>query len=156
MLRWNHLMVVFLLAGCQPVSMYYQPGVTVAKAENDRLDCDVEALREAPVANEVQQTPAVWIPGRQICDASGSCYFREGYYEPGEIYSFDTNGTLRRQVLDRCMARKGYQSVAIPACPQSVVNAAPPRTANARMPTLTQNSCSISYSDGSYQIVNRG
>jgi len=135
--------------------MYYQPGLSIAKAENDTLDCEVAALRDAPVANQVRQAPGFFVPRTRSCTASGACYYRGGYWEPGPIYSVDVNAGLRPQLTDRCMAQKGYAPVSIPACPQSVADAAPAR-ATTTLPQLSANSCSIRNSDGTVQIVNQG
>lgn len=149
------LLATLLVSGCQPLSLYYRPGVTVAKMEDDRLTCRVAALKDAPVANQIRRDPSIYIPPRQYCNAAGACTIRGGYWEPGRIYEVDVNAQLRGQLADRCMARLGYTPVSLPACPQSVANAAPP-SATTRLPALTPNSCAIRNDDGSFQIVNRG
>ena len=155
MRAWVWIITLVVLGACQPVSMYYRPGVTVAKANDDRLDCEVSALRDAPVATQIRQQPSFYVPPRQYCDASGNCYVRGGYWEPGRVYTVDVNAGLRRQLTDRCMAQKGYAPVSIPPCPPSVADAAP-RGATTVLPALTANSCSIRNNDGTFQIVNRG
>ena len=148
-------LIAFMMAACQPVSMYYRPGVTVTKANEDSLNCEVSALKDAPVVQQIRQTPSTYIPPRQYCTADGRCSIRGGYWEPGRVYTVDVNAQLRRRLTDRCMAASGYVPVSIPACPQSVANATPPGLTNV-LPELTENSCSIRNDDGSFQIVNRG
>ncbi|WP_290560887.1 hypothetical protein [Aestuariivita sp.] len=149
------LCILLILSGCAPLSIYHRAGVPVAKMEDDRLTCEVEALRDAPVANQVRQGPAQYIPPRQYCDANGNCVTRGGYWEPGAIYTVDVNRGLRARLLDRCMAQQGYRPVTIPLCPQSIASAAPP-AATTTLPPLTANSCAIRNRGGTWQIVNRG
>ncbi len=149
------LIAVMTLSACQPLSIYYREGVSVAKADDDRLNCQVASLKDAPVASQTRYEPGYYIPPRQICDAYGYCRYSGGYWTPGRTYTVDVNASLRRQLTDRCMARKGYQPVSIPLCPQSVENAAP-IAATRTLPTLTPSSCAIKNPDGSFLIVNRG
>ena len=149
------LLAVMTLSACQPLSMYYRAGVSVAKADDDRLNCQVASLKDAPVATQIRREPGYYIPPRQVCNSAGACTYRGGYWTPGRTYTVDVNASLRRQLTDRCMAQKGYQPVSIPACPQSVADAAPV-AATRTLPTLTPSSCTIRNPDGTFQIVNRG
>ncbi|WP_050928462.1 hypothetical protein [Aestuariivita boseongensis] len=149
------LILVALLGACQPMSIYYRAGVSVAKAEDDKLNCEVAALKDAPVATQIRREPSVFVPPRQICNAAGVCTVRGGYWLPGRTYTVDVNASLRGRLVDRCMAQKGYQPVSIPPCPQSVADAAP-GGATRTLPTLTPSSCVIRNPDGSFLIVNRG
>lgn len=149
------LPALLLLAACGPMSIYYRPGVSVTRMQNDTTKCEVAALKDAPVATQVRQRPPIFFPGRRICNGSGNCYMSPGYWADGGIYTIDTNQDLRNRVLDMCMTNKGYQPVSIPACPDSFRNKVLP-TATTQLPTLTSNSCVIRYNDGQWQIVNRG
>lgn len=144
-----------VLAACGPLSIYYRPGVTVSRMQNDQLNCEVSALRDAPVATQIRQRPPIFFPGRRWCDASGACYSQPGYWVDGGVYTVDTNADLRARVLNQCMAQKGYQPVDVPPCPVSVVNAATPGQTS-KLPPLTPASCVIKNNDGSWQIVDRG
>ena len=62
-----------VLYACGPVSFYHKPGVEVARMQRDQTECQVRALKDAPVANQVQRGAPVYYPGRRICNA-GSCY----------------------------------------------------------------------------------
>lgn len=140
-------------AACGPLSIYYQPGVSVSRMQTDTTKCEVQALKDAPVANEIRQTPPIYFPGGYYCSGSGACWTRPGYWGGGQIYTVDTNRNLRARVLDLCMADRGYQPVSIPPCSQSVKNkAAPGRTTT--LPDLTAGSCFIRNEDKTYQIVN--
>ena len=143
---------ILMLAACAPLSIYYRPGVSVARMQDDQINCEVRALKDAPVANQVRQRPPIYFPGRQYCNAGG-CYYSPGYWIDGGIYTVDVNQDLRERVADQCMARKGYQPVSVPLCNASVKSAVTPQQTRT-LPTLTENTCSIRYDDGSWQIVN--
>ncbi|MFA3915516.1 hypothetical protein [Ruegeria hyattellae] len=140
-----------MLAGCGPLSLYYQPGVSVTRQQNDTTRCEVQALEEVPVNTQIRQAPPVYYPGDRYCNR-GQCWRGNSYWAPGPVYSVDANKTLRAKVLDLCMADKGYQPVSIPACSQSVKSQVPPgRTTT--LPQLSSNSCFVRNDDRSYQIV---
>ena len=141
-----------VLSGCGPVSMYYQPGVAVSRLDTDHTNCEVSALRDAPVANQIRRDPSIFIPSRSYCNSAGSCYTRPGYWVHGDIYTVDVNAGLRQRVLDQCMQQKGYQQVSIPRCSQAVQNATP-SAATQSLPALTEASCMIRYNDDQFQIV---
>jgi hypothetical protein len=145
---------LLLLAACGPMSIYYRPGVSVTRMQNDTTNCQVAALKDAPVATQIRQRPPIFFPGRNICNASGDCYVTPGYWADGGIYTVDTNQDLRNRVLDMCMAKKGYQPVTLPACPSSAKNSVP-AVATTKLPTLTSKSCVIRYNDDNWQIVNQ-
>ncbi|WP_424986726.1 hypothetical protein [Microbulbifer sp. S227A] len=150
------LMMRIIVAGmmvgaCGPLSLYYRPGAEVSRMQTDATRCEVDALRDAPVANEIRQRPPVYFPGNRYCTGNG-CYYNPGYWVDGGLYSVDVNQDLRRRVMDICMAEKGYQPVSIPRCAANVASAAP-RVATSTLPTLARNSCAIRYDDGSWQIV---
>ncbi len=142
------------LIGCLPVSIYYAEGVSVAKRDRDNLECDVAALRDAPVANQTRQSAPIFVPGR-ACDRHGRCYRSGGYWVPGDVYTVDVNASLRKRVKAQCMADRGYRPVEIPACPVGVANAAPPGKTTI-LPRLGPQSCVIRNDDGSLQIVTQG
>ena len=150
------LSALLLLAACaSPLSIYYRPGVSVARMQTDQTRCQVSALRDAPVATQVRQHPPIYLPGRRICDSSGACYTEPGYWVDGGIYTVDPNADLRARLETMCMAAKGYQPVSIPPCPSAVAEAVTPARTR-QLPTLSENSCAIRNQDGSWQIVTRG
>lgn len=148
------LLFCFFLIGCLPVSTYYAEGVSVAKRDRDDLECDVAALRDAPVANQTRQSAPIYVPSRS-CDRRGRCYRRGGYWVPGDIYTVDVNAGLRNRIKAQCMADRGYRPVEIPACPLAVANAAP-AGATTVLPRLGPQSCAIRNDDGSLLIVTQG
>ncbi|QBF31740.1 hypothetical protein CFI11_10980 [Thalassococcus sp. S3] len=155
MFRFMIITIPLLVGACSPLNIYHQTGVSVTQLRTDETSCDVRALRDAPVANQIRRTPARYIPPRQFCDSDGNCYSRGGFWEPGEIYTVDVNQDLRRRVKDQCMMGKGYRAVSIPPCPQAVADAAP-SAVTGTLPRLTETSCVIRNRDRSWQIVNQG
>lgn len=141
------------LSGCDTsLTTFYKPGVAVSRMQNDQTTCEVQALKDAPVANEVRQRAPVFYPGRQVCNSSGQCWTNPGYWVPGGFYTVDVNTDLRNRVVDMCMAGKGYEPVTIPACAPQVKSAVAPRQTTA-LPTLGPTTCVIKYPDKSWQIV---
>lgn len=143
-----------LTAACLPLRTYYAEGVSIAMLERDNTQCDVVALRDAPVANVVRQGPPRFIRTRH-CNSAGQCSTSGGYWIPGDVYTVDTNADLRARVKGQCMADRGYRPVEIPACPAGVARAAP-EGQTITLPTLNETSCVIRNQDSSIQIVNRG
>ncbi|MEP2027876.1 MAG: hypothetical protein ABJI96_04095 [Paracoccaceae bacterium] len=146
---------LLLLGACAPFETYYKTGASVAKLQTDTTNCEVKALRDAPVANQVRQSAPYYIPGRTYCDGNGRCHRNTGYWVPGRVYTVDVNAPLRLKVLDQCMARKGYQRTEIPVCSTSVARSVPAAITRT-LPTLTPNSCVIRNEGGSWQIVTVG
>jgi len=145
--------IALVLSSCGPVAMYYREGVSVSRLDTDRTRCEVEALKDAPVANQVRQNPPIFIPGNRVCNAAGACYYEPGYWVGGGIYTVDVNADLRGRVMDMCMAGKGYQPVSLPRCTQAVKSAAVPQ-ATVQLPRLTESTCVIVNDNGTWQIVN--
>ena len=146
------LPLLLLLPACANMSLYHKPGAPVARMQTDSTNCEVEALRKAPVANQIRQAPPIFFPGHTVCDSSGNCWTTPGYWVDGGIYSVDVNRNLRARLTDMCMARKGYAPVTLQRCPPAVAAAAP-RRQTTTLPALTAQSCVIRYGDGSWQIV---
>lgn len=120
--------------------------------QTDQTNCEVRALKDAPVANQVRQRPPIYIPGNRYCNSAG-CYYTPGYWVDGGIYTVDVNADLRARVLDQCMAGKGYQPVSVPLCSQTVKSQVAPAQTQ-KLPQLGPNACAIRYDDGHWQIVN--
>lgn len=139
------------LAACGPLSIYSKPGASVSRMQNDTLNCEVKALKDAPVANEVRQSPPIYFPAARFCGI-GNCYYRPGYWGGGQIITVDTNKDLRSRVLDQCMAQKGYQPAIVPRCSAAVAAQVKPAITQT-LPPLTKTSCSVFNQDGTWQIV---
>lgn len=143
------------LAACADLQTYYKPGASVERLNRDTLACEVKALKDVPSSLVVRRLPPVYIPGKRVCDGDGNCSRGRGYYVPGGVERYDPNDGLRLRVERQCMADRGYAPVSIPACPDGVARAAVPK-ATTRLPQLTEASCVIRNSDGSFQIITRG
>ncbi|HCE69879.1 hypothetical protein KQ247_19325 [Ruegeria pomeroyi] len=146
------LAATVILTGCGPLSIYYREGVSVTRQQSDTLDCEVKALRDAPVANKVQQSPPIFYPGRTVCNAAGQCYTTPGSWAPGSVYTVDVNSGLRARVEQQCMAAKGYAPVELPRCREAVAAQVQP-VRGAKLPALGPTSCVVTYQDGSFQVV---
>ncbi|MCV6585329.1 MAG: hypothetical protein OIF47_07325 [Marinibacterium sp.] len=143
--------LVLALGACSTsLDTYYRTGGKVAQLETDMLGCEVAALKDAPVANEVRQRPPVYVPAPYYCTSGRYCY--GGYWADGGIYTVDVNKDLRIRITDQCMSEKGYKQVSIPRCSQSVSSQLPDRQTTV-MPPLTPNSCVSRNADGTYQLV---
>lgn len=142
------LLLFLVFAACGPVASFYREGVDVSRLASDQTACEVAALRDAPVANEIRQRPPIYYPPRQVCDAYGACYVYPGYWVDGPIYTVDVNKSLRDRLLTDCMAKKGYSLVSLPRCTQST-----PAQTTSRLPPLTSDSCIIPSRDGLNQII---
>ncbi len=122
--------------------------------ESDLLSCEIAALADVPVNNQIRQEPPIYIPARRYCNTNGYCYTRGGYFEQGRIYTVDVNADLRTRAETSCMANQGYVPVTIANCPNSVFWAVP-KASTTVLPRLTDRSCAVRYQDGSWQIVNQ-
>lgn len=139
------------LAACAPLSIYSKPGVSVSRMQNDTTNCEVSALKDVPIANEIRQRPPVYITGPRVC-SNGTCSYAPGYWISGGFYTVDTNLDLRGRVRDQCMAKKGYQPASIPRCSQAIQAQVKPAITKT-LPKLTETSCVVVHKDGTWQIV---
>jgi hypothetical protein len=153
------LRVVFValltLSACAPAAVYYREGVSMTKMEDDLVNCKVAAVKDAPVATQIRRGAPRYYPGYLRCNNSGQCYHTGGYFYPGEVYSVDVNAGLRRDLENRCMARKGYAPIELPRCRAGVtVAGTTDRTTRTDiMPPLSQNSCIIEGDGGRVRII---
>ncbi|WP_262386662.1 hypothetical protein ROLI_021670 [Roseobacter fucihabitans] len=147
-------LVCVALVACAPLSIYYKEGAEVTRLQTDQLNCEIAALSDVPVSNQIRQEPPVYIPSRRYCDGAGRCHIRGGFFEPGQIYTVDVNANLRGRAEGQCMAQKGYAPVTVPNCPNAVFRAAP-KGATQVLPRLSAQSCVIQYQDDTWQIVNQ-
>lgn len=149
------LILCLATGGCLPLQTYYRAGASVDRVKSDQLKCEVKALKDAPVATQTRISPPRYIAPRRYCDTQGKCVTRGGFFVPGDVYTVDVNADLRSRLEVQCMAERGYQPARIPLCPSGIARKAP-SGATKVLPTLTEKSCAIRNSDGSFQIVTRG
>lgn len=149
------LIPMMTLSACGPLSLYYREGESVSRLQTETTACQVAALKDAPVANQVRQGPPTYWPGRTYCNGHGRCYRSVGWWQPGRIYTVDVNQSLRNTVEAQCMAAKGFQPVSLPPCKSSVKSRyTPARTTT--LPPLNPSSCFVKFDDGSFQIITPG
>lgn len=144
------------LASCGPLPVYYRVGANVAQLQTDTLSCEVKALKEAPVANEIRHRPPVFYPGGQYC-SGGNCWSRPGYWVDGGTYTVDVNLGLRNRLEQSCMANRGYQLIDLPRCSQQQIAAylSQPgsQTTRGKQPKLSETSCALRLKDGTTRIL---
>ncbi|WP_293576358.1 hypothetical protein [Phaeobacter sp.] len=127
------------LLSCGPVPVYWQEDVSVQKRDRDLLSCEVNALKDAPVAIEQRQRPPVFRQGPVICHA-GTCARAPGYWADGAIYSVDVNKPLRSRLEQSCMAAKGYAEITLPRCARQRLDGA---IRPERLSALSETSCAV-------------
>ncbi|MEP2715666.1 hypothetical protein [Pseudophaeobacter sp.] len=146
-------LVLLGVTSCGPLPVYYNSGKDQARTNSDEIDCAVQALSEAPVANEIRQRAPIYYPGHRHC-GPGGCWSSPGYWVDGGTYTVDVNQGLRSQVEQRCMARKGYQRLELPRCSKEQVAALQSQPSSARRGAgLSENACAVQQSDGSTVIL---
>lgn len=150
------IMVVAPLAltACLPVKTYYREGVSVTRLDRDTLQCEVKALKAAPVANQTRVEPPQYVPPREVCDNTGKCTVRPGFFLPPETYTVDVNRSLRQRVEKQCMADRGYAPVELPACPDRVARTAS-TVPQSTLPRLNANSCAVRLDDGTFKVFTK-
>ena len=141
------LLVFLALSGCSEFSVFYKPTQEVSRMQRDVTDCEVLALRDAPVATQIRQSGPVFVGL-----GYGNGY---GYWANTNTYSIDVNEDLRNRVMGYCMADRGYQLVTIPRCSDQVALQAT-RQSTTRFPEITTHTCVIRYESGEFQLVNQG
>lgn len=102
-----------LLSGCN-YTVYHQAGKSVQDRDRDITNCDVQALRDAPVQTQIRYT-APQPRERKICDDKGNC-LTETYWTRPEPYTVDINEDLRSRVKAQCIMDQGYSQVSLPMC----------------------------------------
>lgn len=146
------ILLFFGAVSCGPKTTFHRTGASVSLMQNTLLDCQVAALKDAPVSSQIRQGPPRYIPGSSYCHKDGDCYRRAGYFAPGEVYTVDTNARLRSNLTTRCMAREGFQRVQLPRCPAGTPA---PDISNLtdEMPPLSADSCLLKLPGGGSRIV---
>ena len=145
-------LLILALTACGPLSLYYREGASVSKMQTETTDCQIKALRDAPVANQVRQSPPIYYPGRTVCNSSGQCYTTGGWWQPGHLYTVDVNKGLRNRVEAQCMAQKGYRPVSLPPCRPNVKSLVP-ASRTTTLPPLGEGACFVRFDDGTFQII---
>ena len=133
------LMLSLVATGCGPVSLFYREGASVDTVARARTACQTDALAKAPNAPELRQRAPVLVPGY------GGYY--GGYWVDGGFYTVDANAGLRGELVNQCMADKGYSRVNLDRCSGG------PATIPGTMPSLNAGACAQQVSDGSWRVA---
>ena len=152
--RSSAFSLVFLgVVACGPLPVYYNAGSDQTRTNGDTLTCKVNALKDAPVANQIRQRPPVYYPGRQYCN-DGGCWTSPGYWVDGGTYTVDVNLGLRSQLEQRCMGQKGYRRLELPRCTKEQIAALQSLPGSARRDAgLPENACAVLQSNGNTVIL---
>lgn len=113
--------VVVLAGACLPTSQayLYKTNGTVASADNDYFECELEAARGVPQDTRVGTTPVYRTPVQTNCYNVGysvQCNSTGGQVYGGDVYTYDANSELRATYFARCLAARGYNVVDLPKC----------------------------------------
>jgi hypothetical protein len=149
--------VLLGLASCGPLPVYYNATRDQAHTSSDTLACQVKALNEAPVANEIRHRAPSYYPGTRHC-SQGSCWSRPGYWVDGGSYTVDLNQGLRSRVEQSCMEQKGYSRVELPRCTKeqaAALQSQSARSSGLSKNGLSENACALRQKDGSTIILPR-
>lgn len=144
---------LLVLSGCFPVDVYHKAGGSLQRQKSDLLSCQTRALREAPADTRVARTPTYYVPARQVCKQTAqglNCHVFGGYWEGGDLYSYDANELLRAKVQEGCMRTKGYNKVRLPRCERKQIAGA---QVSAKMPQLSAASCVAQGVGGGWVIL---
>ena len=154
------------VAGCQvttedlvkqgkPIEKIYptKKGVTVAKYEDDFLDCKIEAAQRVPQNMAIGTTPVYRTPVQTQCYSTGyggvTCNQTGGQTFGGNTYSYDANDGIRSEAQLQCLARQGYRTTLIPKCSPD----AKTRPVSTTLPPLSAGTCYIGDEKGNYDIT---
>ena len=140
-----------VLSACAPPPLWYRSGISPTRLSQDLTACRVAALKTVPTEIRSRYIPAEYI-SQPVCTPSGHCYWRRVLVRPAQYERYDVNAPLREDVVQACMADKGYTQVRLPACQSEggqkiTVNTAAP------LPPLTDQSCAVRLKSGEWRIV---
>ncbi|WP_204114353.1 hypothetical protein [Shimia biformata] len=126
-----------LLAACTEYTPLYKPGVSVQQKTADEAQCNAYGANTVPVWMVTERWP-IYGAGGQIVSYTVDVY--------------DSNAGRRQQVINQCMAERGYQRVAIPYCKDEQL-AGRSYGFETRLPDPGPNICAVRGKGGSAGIV---
>ncbi len=155
---WKHFTaasISILLASCQSTTnFWYRQNVAPSAPKTEEIDCRVSAAQRVPVSTHVAQNPAYRVPVTTTCYNSGgtySCYQSGGQVYGGDVYSYDANASLRKEVMNQCMAQKGYRLITLRSCEDADLKRGLP--SYQLLPPLNANSCAHQVPSGGYVFI---
>ena len=145
------LLALTALAACAPPPLWHQPGVATSRLKADLTACRVSALQQVPEARRTRYIPADYIL-HPVCLPGGPCHWKRVVTRPAQYQTHDANEALRADVVQVCMAEKGYARARLPAC-TAPEGAKITVTGTDGMPPLTEASCALRLASGEWRIV---
>jgi len=139
---WAALVGSLALAGCAPMTVYDQPGVTVARLASDLERCAAEAFDVAPPLISREN---VTVRNVSIGGAYGFGYGYRGLYGAGGVdratVEVDRNEVFREEARQSCLREAGYGFAQVPRCETL---SARDVTAGTRQAAVGPQSCAVS------------
>lgn len=148
-MRLLFLLPALLLSACVSGNVYYAEGVSLAARDTQLARCEGRALADFPIDRRLRHPPPVFVPARRICNGSGNCVLRGGYFRTPPPVRVDVNRDERRSAVLSCMGQNGFQNINLPFC-ESGSQAA----RSSRLPSLTERSCLVRRGDAQPLVIN--
>lgn len=135
--------LLLLLSSCAgPLEFWYKPNAYPGDSDRELLSCRVSGARSIPVNTQIGKTPTYVTPVITHCYPVGyymRCSHSGGDVFGGDLYYYDVNDRLRKDVVAQCMGDKGYQSISIRQCTEKDLKKGIPSYRT--LPQLNQNAC---------------
>jgi len=126
-----------LLAACVDYTPLYKEGGSMQQRNVDQAQCNAFGSNTVPIWMVRDTWP--------IYDGSGNIISYQ-------VDVYDSNAGRRQQVINQCMADRGYARAIIPYCKDEQL-AGRSYTLESRMPTLGPNICAVRGQNGGRGIV---
>ena len=147
-----------LLMGCEDTTRLYlyKDAATVARADTDYFDCELEAARAVPQDTQIETTPVYITPVRTSCTGFGirtTCSSTGGDVYGGQTYSYDANEDLRTEYFARCLAKRGYSATELPLCDKGSVAPSVLSKLGGKLRQPASGACYFSVTDRAGNVV---
>ncbi len=152
------LLALSLLGACgTPSASYlYKEGGTVARADNDYFECELDAARSVPQDTRVATRPVYTTPVKTTCTPVGGsveCTTTGGEVRGGEVYSYDANEDLRARYLAQCLRARGYSTNVLPRCKSGTVASSALQTLGGALRPPRDGACYVAVTDHAGNIA---
>lgn len=112
---------ILAVSGCvsEPITTSWREGAAISQVSEAQTNCQVQALNQVPRALSTTTTPVHRTPSNVQCSTYGnytSCHDYGGQVYGGHQVTQDVNASLRAQVTQQCLAKKGISVISFPAC----------------------------------------
>jgi hypothetical protein len=114
-------LTIFAVTGCVPgpITTSWRDGAAFSQVNEAQTNCQVQALNQVPRALSTTTTPIYRTPSNIQCTTYGnntSCRDYGGQVYGGDQVTQDVNASLRVQVTQQCLAKKGISVLSFPTC----------------------------------------